>query len=91
MKAGSLIVFTTGEYSDYSFIDHFLVLQDIPKEKIAEIEREVRKREAQSKEALNPYVVFISLLIREGFLLSISVTEYHLGSYGKLELQGFFK
>lgn len=117
MKAGSLIVFTKGEYSDYSLIDHFLVLQDIPRTKIAEIQEEIKRREAQDKAALDKYraeysawsaggcvgqapsypnttdaqVTFISLLIREGFLLSISVTEYHLGSYGELEIEDLLK
>ena len=40
--AGSLFCFSTGEYSDYGYQGHFVALEDITRERLAEIVHEVK-------------------------------------------------
>lgn len=100
-RRGDLIVFSTGEYSDYGYAGHFVALEDITTEHFQNAREEAERRyriadEAQdnwTRESGAPYPpsedkhsAFIAALIRSGLLVSVAVTEHHIGSYGDIEL-----
>lgn len=76
LKRGKLIVFSSGAYSDYSYLGNaFVVLQDVSEEQLREVEKE-------TKEADNEYYpaeTFIALCIKKGWLLEVELKEIHLG------------
>lgn len=84
-KAGSLVVFSEGEYSDYGHRGHFVVLQDM---------NIYQMREAAARAAVTGHGYsksdrakngIISELIRYGFLLEVNVTEIYTGAYGGID------
>lgn len=99
IPAGSLICFSTGEYSDYGYAGHFVTLKDVTRERLtaARILAQQRIDEAtaewteESGEEPHPswldiHEVFIAELIRAGLLMAVNCHEMHIGSYGRLEL-----
>lgn len=86
IKAGELVVFSAGEYSDYGYLGQFVVLEDITSEDITKVlegtAEELRKESNRWSEDLD---FFIPVLIRMGKLASINMREIHLGSYGELD------
>lgn len=98
--AGTLICFSSGEYSDYGYCGHFVTLQELTNDGLAEAKEKAEaafaendaKQDAWTRESGEPYPqsiskqeAFIAALIRSGHLLSLAVWEIHLGSYGDLE------
>lgn len=108
IHAGSLIVFSTGEYSDYGYEGHYVALETIPRSLMAEIAEETKREYKAAEEAEmrgwdeyhkssdpdrpRPEYVgsihnyFVGKMIRSGLLLSLTVTQIHIGSYGELEI-----
>ena len=101
IPAGNLICFSTGDYSDYGYTGHFVTLSEVTAEhvqeaceaaekayRVADEAQDTWKRE--SGEPYPPHVdkheAFIAAMIRAGLLMSVPVTEYHLGSYGDLRI-----
>lgn len=100
-RAGDLIVFSTGEYSDFGYQGHFVALEDINPQHFADakIVAETKYRECEeARDAwrkddggaypgwVSKHEAFIAALIRAGLLLSVTVTEHHIGSYGDLDI-----
>lgn len=100
-RRGDLLVFSTGEYSDYSLAGHFVALEDITAEHFQDAREDAERRyrdadqaqdawDEKSGEPYPPYVnkheAFIAALIRAGLLVSVAVTEHHIGSYGDIHL-----
>ena len=99
-KAGRLIYFTSGEYSDYQVLGTFVVLQDITGKDIEKVREvfwdavdagEVKNSTRETLSRNSPYSLgatemawFIPSLIKMGFLASVEMTEVHIGSYGEL-------
>ena len=81
LQAGKLIVFSSGEYSDYGYHGAYVCLQSVSHEDIVNLQDEVNKSEEYCKQSL-----FQSACIRKGWLAQIELREIHLGSYGDLEL-----
>lgn len=82
LKAGHLIVFSEGEYSDYGYRGSYVCLQDISHEELvalADIVRETGDRWDQVDR-------FETECIKNGWLAIINVREIHLGSYGDLDV-----
>lgn len=101
IPAGSLICFSTGEYSDYSYTGHFVTLSAVTAEHVQEAREAAENayrvadeaQDAWKSESGEPYPsyvnkqeAFIAAMIRAGLLMSVPVAEYHLGSYGELEI-----
>lgn len=108
IQAGSLIVFATGEYSDYGYEGHYVALETIPRSLMVEIAEEAKMEHKVAEEeemrgwtefhkssepnSKRPEYVgsihnyFIGKMIRRGLLLSLTVTQLHIGSYGELEI-----
>lgn len=94
VPAGKLVVFSTGEYSDYQHAGHFVVLENITRGVLPEVIDECKKL-ARAENAKNDYGFseeygadgyFIPALIRRGLILDVTCIEIHYGSYGELEL-----
>jgi len=100
-RAGSLIVFSQGEYSDYGYAGHFVTLEHVTEKHIRKAESVAKRKhdaidkaqDAWTKESGTPYPPsidvrdqFIAELVKFGLLLSVTFTELHLGSYGQLDL-----
>ena len=85
IKKGSVVVFSKGEYSDYSCMGLFVALQDITEEDYQKaIAPEIAKeRYSQSSEAV------VSNLIREGLLLELDYTEIELTHCGDIDPAAF--
>lgn len=101
IRAGSLLCFSTGEYSDYGYRGHFVALEDITRERMKEIGKIVKSAEGEIDAAQDawtkdsgeeypvsagPHEGFIAEMIRAGLLLTITCNEIHIGSYGELEI-----
>lgn len=101
IKAGQLIVFSRGQYSDFGYNGHFVALENINRAQVnhvkrlveeknekreAEIEEWMKTREGPWPDSVDKYEAFIAEMIRSGFLVSIDVRELYLGSYDDLEL-----
>lgn len=87
IKAGELICFSEGEYSEYGYIDHFVALQDVSRKQLLALAQSLRDQEeaetieyGQAKEQLIPR------MIANGWLLSINCREIHIGRYGTLDI-----
>lgn len=91
-RRGDLIVFSTGEYSDYGYTGHFVALEDITGEHFASAKEDAERRFREEEEAKgwcpggDKHEMFIVALIRAGLLVSVAVTEHHIGSYGSFDL-----
>jgi uncharacterized damage-inducible protein DinB len=101
IRAGTLLCFSSGAYSDYGYKGHFVALEDITRERMHELGKIAKAKEADIEAAQDAWTResgeeyptsagaqegFIAEMIRAGLLVSITVTEIHIGSYGELEL-----
>ena len=85
IKAGRLLQFSEGEYSDYGIGGTFVALRDLTTGDIAD---------CASIAAMNRYAGYKpsdaaksgvkAELIRQGFLLEVDCEEIHLGSFGEI-------
>lgn len=79
IKKGDFVVFSQGDYSDYSYMVVGRALKDFTCADIKALEGEIDAImgwDAQSKA--------IALMHRKGFFEDIDVKEIHLGSYSKI-------
>lgn len=98
-RRGDLICFSSGEYSDYGYNGHFVCLEDLTTDHFRAAQRDAEDRckaietaqDAWTRESGEPWPgsgdkqeAFIAALIRMGLLASVSVSEFHIGSYGEL-------
>jgi hypothetical protein len=90
LKAGQLVVFSTGEYSDYGYRGSYVVLRDVPATEMVEIADQVRAEVKAEEEKTGwsdgVHQKFQAALIRRACLADINLREIHLGSYGELDL-----
>ena len=92
LKAGELICFSEGAYSDYGYNGHFVVLQDVSESEMEQLARDLIAEESEmARTGTSGHYgfaksAFIPRAIRNGWLLSVNCREIHTGSYGSLEL-----
>jgi len=84
-KAGTLVVFSEGEYSDYGYRGHFVVLQDMNIYNMMEAAARAAVTGSGYSKSDRAKNGIISELIRDGFLLEVNVTEIYTGSYGMID------
>ena len=84
LKAGELIVFSEGIYSDYGYSGSYVVLQDVSEKEIKELEKSINNKK-DSAFCTDSWFEFESACIKKGWLAQINLREIHLGSYS-LEL-----
>lgn len=84
IKAGTLLVIGTGEYSDSSWHGPVRVLKDFAKHEVADLFRAAPPT-SDWNDAANPSD-FLPWLVKEGYVEDISdCTSWHVGSYGSFE------
>ena len=86
IKAGELICFSEGEYSDYGYSGHFVALQDIARSQLWALAQSLRDQEEDGGEYGQAKEQYIPCMIANGWLLSINCREIHIGSYGSLDV-----
>ena len=80
-KAGKLICVEHGEFSDYSVIGFFVVLQDFdPMEKLKHY---LTLHPKQNERYNFEKDMFLASLLAEGLLLEIDYGTFYLGAYGE--------
>lgn len=85
LKAGTLLIVETGEYSDSSWQGPVRMLKDATKGELADGYRSTWKPEDEWDKGPDPYD-FLGWLIKEGWAEDINdVHSWHVGSYGRFE------
>lgn len=81
-KAGHLIVFSEGEYSDYGYRGSYVCLQNVSHEEITDLADSIKSEDDRYRRVDK----FESECIKKGWLAIIEIREIHLGSYGDLDV-----
>lgn len=90
LRAGRLVAFSVGEYSDYSISGAFVVLKDLCDEEMRKIRLDLITRYTQEIGSYGEAQRrFIPELIRMGYLLDVEYSEVHIGSYSDLTLSRY--
>lgn len=81
LTAGRLTTFSEGQYSDYGYRGTYVALKDLTLDELVAKAEPLRVGEYEDNlEGVE------ALLIREGYLLEVDITEIHLGRYSTLEI-----
>jgi len=86
LKAGQLVVFSEGEYSDYGYRGTYVVLADVSADEMHEVAGVVKAEADGDGDDWNVISMVEPELIRRGKLAAIDLREIYLGAYGKLRL-----
>jgi hypothetical protein len=92
LTAGTLVTFTSGEYSDYSMHGTFVALETVSFEQANELAKEITAKQDIEVEKNGWYdgdvhLDFQSACIKRGWLLEVNNTERHIGSYSYLAIE----
>lgn len=87
LKAGSLIVFSEGQYSDYGYRGAYVVLCDVSEAMMKDAVRVTKLQASQLDDSFGSISRFEPELIRRGWLATIDLREIYLGSYGELKVE----
>ena len=80
-KQGRLIRYETGQYSDYTVIGFFVVLETfVPEDVLAEY---LAINPRQKSDFYFVSDAFLAFLIKKGLLLEIEHGVWHIGDYGR--------
>jgi hypothetical protein len=83
-KAGTIVVFETGEYSDFSTDGPFKVLRDFDTREAADEGIAQHKHEGDW-DRFGPYEL-VPYLVSAGYVEEIPHVNEHIGNYGELEI-----
>lgn len=101
LAAGKIVVFSTGEYSDYGYRGMYVTLRPLLRSRLREIADETEAewkeidaaQDAWTPESGKPYPQGVSVheiwetnLIKDGLLMVIDYDEMHVGGYSELVL-----
>lgn len=90
LKAGRLVVFSCGEYSDYGYRGSYVALVDVSDAEMRELADQVNREANRINEETDDYAraveMFEAEMIRKGWIAIIEMREIHIGSYSELEL-----
>jgi hypothetical protein len=81
INKGTVVVFTSGEYSDFSINGVFVAIQDITKEHYAEAATEELKKGMYRQDE---YTVLANL-VKMGLLVDVESVQVYLGAYGSVQ------
>lgn len=82
-KPGRLVAVESGEYSDYSVIGFFVVLQEF--DPIAELESYLSEHPDERESYRFCQGQYLSMLLRRGYLLEIDYATLHLSDSGSAD------
>lgn len=91
LKAGQLVNFSCGEYSDYSLRGSYVALVNVTQSEAVSLADDVTQKSKAAEEKAGWYdgdihSDFEAALIAKGWLIAVDATEHHIGSYGDLEI-----
>lgn len=107
INAGGLLMFSSGEYSDYGTGGCFVALETLTRTMLREVAEQATSDHAAADAAHDlameafyasdrtgeapswpedPQGMFVSACIRKGWLMAVTYTELHIGSYNRVEL-----
>jgi hypothetical protein len=89
INAGKIVVFTSGQYSDYSLHGMFVGLQDVTFEQAQETATEVNAAADVIDEDggwADKTMMYQATLISKGYLMEVDYVNRWIGSYGDLEV-----
>lgn len=90
LRAGRLVAFSAGEYSDYSINGVFVVLKDLSDDAMEGLISALKEKYPSEWGMYGKAQAgFIPELIRRGHLLDVEYSEVHIGSYSDLELSRY--
>ena len=81
LTAGKLTTFSEGEYSDYGYRGTYVALKDLTLDELIAKGESLRTGKYYEDSGKVE-----ALLIREGYLLEVDMTEVHLGGYGTIDI-----
>lgn len=82
--AGTAIAFSSGEYSDFSYVGHVVTLKQLNlPERMQEFKDSFKPADEWDEPDPNSFVAW---LVSQGHCFPADVSEAHIGSYGRLEL-----
>lgn len=86
LRAGTLLIVETGEYSDSSWHGPVRMLKDAVKSDLAEQYKVDWKQMDEDDWRTEPYPTnFLPWLIKSGWAEAVDVHSWHVGSYGSFE------
>lgn len=88
VKAGELLAFSTGEYSDYSVQMFCRALKDIDMS-VVEAFQSLPEEKTKEPWAWDSTDRFQTYLEENGYVERLAYKEVHLGSYGRLDLEEY--
>ena len=80
IKAGTIVNFSEGEYSDYGYIGTFVAIQDVTQEDYDKAAGEELAKGGYESSS----VAVVANLVRTGKLVDVNSVEVHLGCYGRV-------
>ena len=80
IKAGTIVNFSEGSYSDYGYLGTFVALQDITQE---DYEKAAKGESEKPNYESSPSAV-VANLVKTGKLVDVNSVEVHLGDYGEV-------
>jgi hypothetical protein len=87
INAGKIVMFTSGQYSDYSLHGMYVGLQDVTFEQARETATEVDAAADKIDEGdgwSDRHMMYQAALISKGYLMEVDYTERWIGSYSDL-------
>ena len=82
VRAGQLVAFESGEYSDRSTAGFLVALVEFDLKK----EHSLFSIEEEKQDCGSSGEHFLPFLVRKGYLMDVSFKTVHMGSYGDIEL-----
>lgn len=91
LNAGKLVLFSSGEYSDYSFGSCYVATKTVSFDDVQKIADDINEKKKSGERKVGWYegcahTEFIMQLIENGWMIEVDITERHIGSYGSLEV-----
>ena len=82
-KAGTLLMFSAGSYSDYGVIGLFVVLSEFkPMAMLEEFWPEAKEKSMRANRQTFDHAEFLAFLLKKGLLLELNYSELFCGDYG---------
>ena len=77
---GEIVLFSSGEYSDYSYVGQVIFTKDCDLKVVKDVYKEHCKKTKETTDSGG----FVTFLCALEFCLPLQCKEVHLGSYGEL-------
>ena len=86
LKAGQLVVFSEGSYSDFMYGQAYVALRNVSQDEMLAVASAVHTKNGGSRWGNGLHEKFHAEIIRQGMVACIDLREIHIGNYGVLDL-----